>query len=302
MTQTSISIPSLTPGWNLDAWEYSPTKTRGPHPVVVMAHGLGCNKLLGLAAFAEEFCAAGYACIVFDYRRWGGVRRSDGTRRNSVYVSEQQDDYRTVIKYARQQPQYDPHRVVIWGFSFSGGHVLTLASDPVLNVAASMAHNPYCGRPFPPFQFNRRYITLFAFGLLDLLADFLNLSPVYIPVVGSPGVPASIGAPGASEGFSSVAKDPSDFPNQIAASIFYRAPLHHRPRDSLHLIRRPILLTAAKGDRICPPTPVVETSRIVPTAELVQVSGDHFDIFKGNADWEKAIEAQLAFLRQYVPV
>ncbi|KAJ6489067.1 alpha/beta-hydrolase [Mycena sanguinolenta] len=299
MTRTSISIPSLTPGWNLDAWEYRPTQTGGPHPVVVMAHGLGCNKLLGLAAFAEEFCAAGYACIVFDYRRWGA---SDGTRRNSVYVSEQQDDYRTVIKYARQQPQYDPHRVVVWGFSFSGGHILTLASDPALNVAASMAHNPYCGRPFPPFQFNRRYITLFALGLLDLLADFLNLSPVYIPVVGPPGVSAAIGAPGAPEGFSSVAMDPSDFPNQIAASIFFRAPLHHRPRDALHLIRRPILLTAAEGDRLCPPSPVVETSRIVPTAELVQVSGGHFDIFRGNSDWVKAIETQLAFLRQYVPV
>ncbi|KAF8151266.1 alpha/beta-hydrolase [Mycena galopus ATCC 62051] len=299
MTQASISIPSFTPGWNLDAWEYRPTGSRGPHPVIVMANGLGCNKLLGLAAYAEEFCAAGYACLVFDYRRWGA---SDGTRRNSVYVSEQQDDYRTVIKYARQQPQYDPHRIVVWGFSFAGGHILTLASDPVLNVAASMAQNPYCGRSFLPFQFNRRYITLFTLGILDLLADFLHLPPVYIPTVGPPGTIASLSAPGAVEGFDSVAKDPSDFPNQIAASIFFRAPLHHRPRDALHLIHRPILLTAAKADRICPPAPVVETSRIVPTAELVQVSGDHFDIFKGNADWEQAIATQLAFLRKYVPV
>ncbi|KAF8162533.1 hypothetical protein K438DRAFT_1858750, partial [Mycena galopus ATCC 62051] len=253
--------------------------SRGPHPVIVMANGLGCNKLLGLAAYAEEFCVAGYACLVFDYRH--------GTRRNSVYVSEQQDDYRTVIKYARQQPQYDPHRIL-----------------PVLNVAASMAQNPYCGRSFPLFQFNRRYITLFTFGILDLLADFLHLPPVYIPTVGPPGAIVSISAHGAVEGFDSVAKDPSDFPNQISASIFFRAPLHHRPRDALHLIHRPIfkLLTAAKADRICPPAPVVETSRIVPTAELVQVSGDHFDIFKGNADWEQAIATQLAFLRKYVPV
>ncbi|KAJ7202749.1 Alpha/Beta hydrolase protein [Mycena haematopus] len=297
--QTSISIPSLTPDWNIDAWEYRPTGRHGPHPVIVMAHGLGCNKLLGLAAYAEEFCAAGYACLVFDYRRWGA---SDGTRRNSVYVSEQQDDYRTVIKYARQQPQYDPQRVVVWGFSFSGGHILTLASDPALNVAASMAHNPYCGRPFPPFQFNRRYITLFALGLLDLLGDFLHLSPVYIPVVAPAGVAASIGAPSAFEGFRSVTNDPSDFPNKIAASIFFRAPLQHRPRDALHLIRRPILLTAAKADKICPPAPVVETSRIVPTAELVEVLGDHFDIFKGNPDWQQAIGTQLAFLRQHIPI
>ncbi|KAJ7672227.1 alpha/beta-hydrolase [Mycena polygramma] len=299
MTQKSISIPSLTPGWNLDAWEYLPTGTQGPHPVIVMANGLGCTKLLGLAAYAEEFSAAGYACLVFDYRRWG---TSDGTRRNSVYVSEQQEDYRTVVKYARQQPQYDPQRVVVWGFSFAGGHVLTLASDPALNVAASMAQNPYCGRPFPPFQFTRRYIALFTLGLLDLLADFLHLPPVYIPTVSPPGAIAALAAPGAAAGFNSVVRNPSDFVNKIAASIFFRAPLHSRPREALHLIRRPILLTAAKGDSICPPGPVVQTSRVVPTAELVEVSGDHFDIFKGNADWEQAIASQLAFLRKHVPV
>ncbi|KAJ7841545.1 hypothetical protein B0H13DRAFT_2099669 [Mycena leptocephala] len=127
------------------------------------------------------FSAAGYACLVFDCRHWGTSGASDGTRRNCVYVSEQQDGYRTVIKYARQQPQFETQRVVVWGFSIACRHILTLASDPALNVAASMAQNPYCGRQLPPFQFNRRYITLFTLGLLDLLADLLHLPPVYIP-------------------------------------------------------------------------------------------------------------------------
>jgi len=247
----------------------------------------------------RSFAAAGYACLVFDYRRWG---TSDGTRRNSVYVDEQQDDYRTVIKYARQQPQYDPQRVVIWGFSFSGGHVLTLASDPALNVAASMAQNPFCGRSLLPFQYNLRYITLFILGLLDFVADFLHLPPVYIPTTGPPGTAAAVAAPGAVAGFASVTEHPSEFPNQIAASIFLRTPLHHEPRKALHLIRRPILLIGGRGDLVCPLAPIAETSRVVPTAELVELTGDHFDIFKGNADWEQALAAQLAFLRTHVPV
>ncbi|KAJ7189494.1 alpha/beta-hydrolase [Mycena pura] len=287
-TYKFLAIPSLTPGWEIDAWSFMPKGTTAPHPVIVMANGLGCNKRLGLAAYAEEFAAAGYACLAFDYRRWG---TSDGTRRNSVYVDEQQDDYRSVIKYARLQPQYDPQRVVIWGFSFAGGHVLTLASDPALNVAASMAQNPYCGRALLPFQYNRRYITLFVLGLLDLLADFLRLPPVYIPTTGPPGTVAAVAAPGAVAGFAS-----------IAASVFFRAALHHEPRKALHLIRRPILLIGARGDRICPLAPIAETSRAVPTAELVELTGDHFDIFKGNADWEHALAAQLAFLRTHVPV
>ncbi|KAJ7149846.1 alpha/beta-hydrolase [Mycena crocata] len=297
--QTTISIPSLTQGWNIDTWVYTPTGIPGPHPVIVMANGLGCTKRLGLAAYAEEFSAAGYACLVFDYRRWG---TSDGTRRNSVYVSEQQEDYRTVVKYARLQPQYDAQRVIVWGFSFAGGHILTLASDPALNVAASIALNPYCGRPMPTFQFKWWFISRFTLGLLDLIADFLHLPPVYIPTVGPPGALAALAAPGAIAGFASVTQAPGDFRNQIAASIFFRAPLHHEPRKALHLIRRPILLTAAKGDQICPAAPVVRTSREVPTAELVEVTGDHFDVFRGNVDWEQAIGAQLAFLRKHVPV
>ncbi|KAJ7897410.1 hypothetical protein B0H13DRAFT_2337942 [Mycena leptocephala] len=127
--------PFSDPGWNLDAWEYIPISTRGPHPVIVMANGLGCNKVLGLAAYAENFRPQAMRAW-YSITAVGVPQVLHGTRRNCVYVSEQQDDYRTVVKYARQQPQFDPQRVVVWGFSFAGGHILTLASDPALNVAA----------------------------------------------------------------------------------------------------------------------------------------------------------------------
>lgn len=48
---------------------------------------------------------------------------SDGSPRNALFVSEQLDDYRTVIKYCRQQNGiFDPQRVILWGFSFSGDY------------------------------------------------------------------------------------------------------------------------------------------------------------------------------------
>ncbi len=56
------------------AWLYTPAGA-GPHPIVVMAHGLGSVKEMRLDAFAERFQAAGYACLVFDYRYWGGQFR-----------------------------------------------------------------------------------------------------------------------------------------------------------------------------------------------------------------------------------
>jgi len=43
----------------------------GPHPVIVMGHGLGAVKEMRLDAYAERFQAAGYACPAFDYRHFG---------------------------------------------------------------------------------------------------------------------------------------------------------------------------------------------------------------------------------------
>lgn len=45
---------------------------------------------------------------------------SDGTPRNILSVTEQLEDYGTVVKYARQQAELDPQRVILWGTSFSG--------------------------------------------------------------------------------------------------------------------------------------------------------------------------------------
>lgn len=45
----------------------------------------------------------------------------DGTPRHVAVIQERLEDYRTMVKYdARQQQEFDPHRVVMWGVSFSG--------------------------------------------------------------------------------------------------------------------------------------------------------------------------------------
>ena len=64
-----------------------------------------------------------------------------------IVVKKQLEDYRTVVLYARQQPELDGKRLILWGSSFSGaatpgnlllsgnstsdtgGHVTTLAAE-----------------------------------------------------------------------------------------------------------------------------------------------------------------------------
>lgn len=102
---------------------YRPTATNQPSPVVVMAHGFGAVRALRLYAYAERFAAAGYAVVVFDYRSFG---ESEGEPRQVLDIAMQHEDWRAALRFARSLEGIDHTRVVAWGTSFSGGHVITV--------------------------------------------------------------------------------------------------------------------------------------------------------------------------------
>ena len=95
----TVQIPTSS-GDAIEAWVYLPEGS-GPHPAVVMAHGIGGIKAGGLAPFAERFREAGFAAIAFDYRNFGG---SGGQPREVLSVPRQRADYSTVVGWAVEQP------------------------------------------------------------------------------------------------------------------------------------------------------------------------------------------------------
>ena len=66
--------------------------------------------------------------------------------RQCLNLAEQLQDYRTVIKYCRQQPEFDPQRVILWGTSFTGGHVLSLAAEVSLFIHYFELDEDRCNR------------------------------------------------------------------------------------------------------------------------------------------------------------
>jgi pimeloyl-ACP methyl ester carboxylesterase len=89
-------------------WLYLPAAA-GPHPVIVMAHGFGAVKEMGLDRFAERFAQAGYACLVFDYRHFGS---SAGEPRQLLHIERKLQDWASAITFARG---FDGNRVGLWG-------------------------------------------------------------------------------------------------------------------------------------------------------------------------------------------
>ena len=111
----------------------------GGRPCVVMAPGFASTRDTGgLVAYAEGFAAAGFDVVLFDYR---GFAASGGSPRQLVSASRQRQDYQAAIAAARQLPGVDPERIVLWGISFSGGHVIRIAAEEG-RIAAVMSVTP----------------------------------------------------------------------------------------------------------------------------------------------------------------
>ncbi|KAI0368636.1 alpha/beta-hydrolase [Pilatotrama ljubarskyi] len=292
-----MQIPSAIPDWSIDAWKYLPKAPGRPKsadglPVIIMAHGLCANKLAGLAPFAEAFASMQYAVVVFDYRRWGA---SAGTPRHIIYVSEQLEDYRTVIKHCRQQPEIDPHKVILWGTSLSGGHVVTLAAEKELNLTAAIAQCPYLGTG-PPTKLSWTLVKMFWKGVQDVLRQAFGLYPTYIPAVAQPGEVAYISAPGAKQGMLTMVQNQSDFPNEVSASSLFELPFYN-PLASAARITCPVLVIAAERDNLCPLQTVMELKGLSPRVELAVLPCGHFEVYTDPMR-EKALEAMTAFLLQ----
>ena len=95
-------------------------------PCVVMAHGIGGTRDSGLAPFAEAFAEAGLDVLLFDYRSFGA---STGEPRQLGWPPRHRDDYRAAVAFARGLDGVDPERIVLWGTSWSGGHIVYVAAD-----------------------------------------------------------------------------------------------------------------------------------------------------------------------------
>ena len=90
-----------------------------------MAHGFSAVKEMYLDRFAEVFAEAGLGALVFDNRNVGA---SGGDPRQEIDPWEQVRDYRDAITFAETLPATDADRIGIWGFSYSGGHVLVVGA------------------------------------------------------------------------------------------------------------------------------------------------------------------------------
>ena len=279
---------------------YRPAGGDQPRPVVVMGHGFGGVRALGLYAYAERFAAAGYLVVVFDYRGFG---ESDGAPRQVLDVGMQLQDWRAALRFARALPEADPQRVVAWGTSFGGGHVITLAGqgEPVVAIIAQVPH--VSGPAAVRATGLRSSLRLAPFALRDQAAALLGRDPVYVEAVGLPGSTAVMTSPDAVSGLdaqiagSGLAK--GDYPQHVAARIGLKigrySPIKHAAR-----VACPALVQIAAHDAVTPRAVAEKAAARMADATVHVYDCGHFDPYVAPY-FDTTVADQLAFLTTHVP-
>lgn len=132
--------------------------TEGKTAAVVVSHGW-TGTHTSLLKYGNKFADVGLVAMVIDYRGWGKsdafvstvdrVETTDDTRftetttkvklkRTRLAPMKQVEDIRNAISYIQGEPGVDPNRIGLWGSSYAGGHVLTVASeDPRVSAVVS---------------------------------------------------------------------------------------------------------------------------------------------------------------------
>lgn len=285
-------------GTAIHTWVYAPAAPApaGGHPAIVMAHGIGGIKAAGLAPFAEAFAAAGYLCLVFDYRHWG---ESGGEPREMLSIGAQLEDYRSVLGHARARDDVDADRVFVWGTSFAGMHVVELAaSEPYL--AGAITQCPLVDglaglTNVPP----ARGLRLMRQAVLDRLGAARGQQPRYLPLIVGEDEFGVIATEDALLGLARLQPtDGTPWPNRITARSLLDVTFS-RPVRRAGRARCPLLMVVAQDDTMAPTGPALRVAARAPRGELYRSRGGHYDVYAGGLDHDDVVTVELAFLDRH---
>lgn len=290
-------VSFISGGHRCDGWLYHPGDA-GRHPCLIMGHGFGATRGAGLPDFAERFAEAGVAALVFDYRCLGS---SQGEPRGLIDISQQREDYRSAIAYARGHDACDADRIAVWGTSFSGGHVLSVAAKDE-RIAGAVIMNPFVDG-LAAVQATIRAAGAANSAILswkwlrDELRRLRGRDPYRVDLVGHPGSVAVFTTPDAVPGYEAILPGNPDgwepaVPARILLRIGHDRPYRHAPR-----VNCPLLVCVCDRDLITPVRPALRVAERAPRAELRRYPIGHFDLFAG-AWFQRGVDDQIAFLKR----
>ncbi|MEU4390534.1 alpha/beta fold hydrolase [Kribbella sp. NPDC023855] len=283
-------------GTRCAAWLTRPAG-RGPHPVVVLVHGLGANHTMKLEQYEQGFAQAGIAVLAFDFRHLG---ESEGDPRQRVSMRRHRRDVHGALDHVRALPDLDAARVALWGTSLGAMHVVRVASERQ-DLAAAVVQCPIVFGPGAAATSGLAPILRLTPAILDdALRGILGLSRRYVKIVGERGERAIVGAPGAQEGWNSTVSRGGTFVNEVTAAsalgLVSTTATRHARR-----VTAPLLVCVSDNEGLMSPKHAVTVAERAPRGERRHYAADHFEVYHPPI-LESVLADQTAFLRRHLHV
>ncbi|ORB67532.1 alpha/beta hydrolase [Mycolicibacterium tusciae] len=283
-------------GTRCAAWLTVP-QAAGPHPAVVLVHGLGATHDMMLAQYEQHFAAAGIATLAFDYRNTGA---SDGQPRQHISTRNQCQDVVAAIGHLGRRSDIDAARVGLWGTSLGGMNVIRVAAArddvAVAVVQCPIVHGPGAAR---------RLGLLAALRLAPAITeDLVRLATArgrrYVPIVGPPGGFAMVTVAGAETGWNSTVPPGGRFDNRIAAAgalaMVTTSALRHARE-----IEAPLLVCVCDRENLMDPRYAELVAHRAPRGVARHYDSDHFAIYHPPLV-SQVLADQTAFLQEHLDV
>jgi fermentation-respiration switch protein FrsA (DUF1100 family) len=299
--RTDISFMSC--GLRCDGWLYVPDGISPGQkaPAIVMAHGFSGVKEAYLPRFAEQFVAAGFVTLVFDYRYLGA---SEGNPRSQIIWYEQIEDYRNAITWISEQPHVDPTRVGIWGTSYSGAHVLQVgAYDKRAKAVVSQVHGGVSMWDIMQYVLGAAELAQFLeFLEQDRRMRYRTGAINYMKIVAPEGEPAALNAPGAYELFTGEqAQMAPNWCNQVSIESLEKMLEYDVTAAMQRLSPTPLRMILAEKDELIP----IDLARNAyehasEPKDLLILPCGHFDVYHKEPWFSKASGAAVEWFREHL--
>ncbi len=273
------------------AWLYRPQGAVTPRPLVVMGHGLGANREMGLDAYAQRFVEAGLMVMIFDYRNFGA---SEGQPRQVLDIGRQRTDWHAAIAYARSLPDVDAARIALWGSSFGGGHVLAVAADDP-TIAAVVSQCPFTDGIASAIEVGPVSLAkLGVLGVVDLVGSWLGRPPVTVALAGGHGEAALMTSPDSVPGYGRLARESVLHEPTVAARFALHIPFD-APRRRAASLQMPVFYAICEKDSVAPAAQTTRAAERTPHAVVKRYPVGHFDIYY-DEPFEQTVKDQTKFL------
>ncbi|MEE6175114.1 alpha/beta hydrolase [Mycobacterium sp. 050134] len=247
----------------------------GPHPGVVLVHGLGATHEMSMAQYEQHFAASGLATLAFDYRHSG---ESAGQPRQRFVMRRQQQDVEAALNYLRHHADVDPDRVGLWGTSLGAMHALRVASQRA-DVRAVVVQCPIVHGPATLSRNGAwRALRMTPAIVEDALRRVCRAGHRYVPIVGEPGSLAAVTIPGALEGWYSTVPPDGGFDNRLAAADVIGISMASTKRRAAK-ISAPLLVCVSRRETLMDPRHAEDVARSAPGGIARHFDGDHFQIY-----------------------